>query len=400
MKKPPPRSLAPAGDPPQLLFAQQPPAPAPIAPPATARPPVAPPPLPALATPPPLPRRRNFLGGAVRWTFGAVLSALGAVTLMLTLAVVATIPIVQFISLGYLLDVSGRIAKTGRLRSGFIGVRQAGWVGLFAFGMFLVWLPLRFASSLAANAHIIAPGSQVSRAWAGGVWIGLAVASGLLGLAFFLVQTFRPGTYASLRDGVWRLVTELAPRYFRLGLQGFIGGLVWLAPPITLIAFGSLVPNATTGAALFAVAALRIIGSAFLILVVMYLPFLQTRMAAENRLRAMFEPGVIRDRFRRAGGLLARRQRDVALRLAALPAENRSRAARRRLAAKSGVRGLHLPRSAGCRLGLCPQLAPRRPQALVLPRVWPARHGAGGGVLRLDRFLHTVHWLARRLGPL
>ena len=42
-------------------------------------------------------------------------------TLIVALAVLAVLPIMQFLSLGYLLEAGGRVARTGRLREGFIG---------------------------------------------------------------------------------------------------------------------------------------------------------------------------------------------------------------------------------------------------------------------------------------
>src|SRR5205809_278239 len=50
---------------------------------------------------------------ALEWLFGLA-------SLLACLAVLAAIPIVNFLSLGYLLEASGRVAKSGRLRDGFI----------------------------------------------------------------------------------------------------------------------------------------------------------------------------------------------------------------------------------------------------------------------------------------
>ena len=49
----------------------------------------------------------------------------------------AAIPIVQFLSLGYLLEAGGRIARTGRFRDGFIGVRTAARVGSIVLGTWI-----------------------------------------------------------------------------------------------------------------------------------------------------------------------------------------------------------------------------------------------------------------------
>ena len=65
--------------------------------------------------------RSGILGAAasaIEWIFGTA-------TLIVGLSVLATIPVVQLLSLGYLLEVSGRVARVGRLRAGFVGVRRA-----------------------------------------------------------------------------------------------------------------------------------------------------------------------------------------------------------------------------------------------------------------------------------
>lgn len=234
------------------------------------------------------------------WIGRAMRNLIGVATMILLLAIVATIPILQLVSLGYLLEVSGRIVRTGRVRSGFIGVRQAGWLGGLLIVLGLAWLPLKYAGSMAANARIIAPNSGVAERWELGLTIGLcAVFAALLG-AFGLVQWRRPKTYSRLRDGLWILVTKSLPFYFLLGLKGFAAGLVWLALPISFLALASLVPRAGSPAADAAGVALGLTGAALLMVAAIYLPFVQARLAAQNRLRAAVEIWPIREQFRRA----------------------------------------------------------------------------------------------------
>ena len=59
---------------------------------------------------------------AVEWCFGVL-------SLFVGLAMLAAVPVVQFLSLGYLLEASGRVARSGRLRDGALGVRPAARVG-------------------------------------------------------------------------------------------------------------------------------------------------------------------------------------------------------------------------------------------------------------------------------
>ena len=48
----------------------------------------------------------------------------------------------QLASLGYLLEVSGRIARTGRVSAGFFGMRKAARAGSVALGIGLTLVPL------------------------------------------------------------------------------------------------------------------------------------------------------------------------------------------------------------------------------------------------------------------
>src|SRR4029453_19553930 len=78
-----------------------------------------------------------------------------------------------------------------------------------------------------------------------------------------------------------------------LGLRGFAGALAWLIVPSLMMILGT----AGKGGGSILVGYLGTLAMAFVLL---YLPFLQTRFAAENRLAAMFEWSEIRRLFRRA----------------------------------------------------------------------------------------------------
>ena len=86
------------------------------------------------------------------WVGRAVASAsdwvFGAVALTLGLSVLSAMPVAQFLAFGYLLEAGGRVARTGRLRDGFVGVRKASRVGSMVIG---VWLFL-----LAAAVRLVA----------------------------------------------------------------------------------------------------------------------------------------------------------------------------------------------------------------------------------------------------
>jgi hypothetical protein len=240
------------------------------------------------------------LTSAADWLFGAA-------AIMLGLAILAVIPIAQFLSLGYLLEAAGRVSRTGRLRDGFVGIRKASRLGSIALGVWLMLLPLRLVATFARAAQLIDPEGPVSRRWQ----IGLTILTVMVGVhivvacsrggrlrhflwpftnpIWLLKRLWRGGYYAEARDAVWDFVMALRlPYYFWLGFRGFAGTMAWLIIPVTLMALGRKVPP------------LGFLGALLLGLVVLYLPFLQARFAAENRFRAIFELGAVRRHFRRA----------------------------------------------------------------------------------------------------
>jgi hypothetical protein len=240
------------------------------------------------------------LASIAEWFFGVA-------TIIVGLAIVAAIPILQFASFGYLLEVAGRIARTGRLREGFIGIRQAARVGGIVAGSWLVLLPLRFVASMAGSAELIDPGGPVARGWRIGAvvlaaltvsHVILACARGgrlryfvwLPGNLVWLIRRCRRGGYFSVaRDSVWDFVVGLRlPFYFWLGIRGFVGSLAWLVVPVTMIGIGRQVPL------------VGFLGALALGIVVLYLPFLQVRFSLENRFAALFSVREVRQRFRRA----------------------------------------------------------------------------------------------------
>jgi hypothetical protein len=252
-------------------------------------------------------RRRSVVGKIGQRVASGGGWIFGAVTLIVGLSIVAVIPVLQFMSLGYMLESGGRVAQTGRLRDGFIGIHQAARVGSFVLGIWLVLLPLRLVSSLAQSAQLIDPEGPVARRWQTGVSVltvlaALHVVAALLrggklryfvwpftNLVWLVRRLRRGGYYAEARDAFWDFGVDLRlPYYFWLGLRGFLGTMAWLVVPITLFALGRKAP------------ALGFLGALGLGVVVLYLPFLQMRFAIANQLRALFQIGAVREGFRRA----------------------------------------------------------------------------------------------------
>lgn len=285
------------------LVSDEPPVATPIATPVAtpvARP-VAPEPQPEIPVVMPQPALGFFgqIGAAAEWCFGVV-------ALFVGLAVLAAIPVGQFLALGYLLEVSGRVARTGRLRDGFVGVRTAARFGGIALAGFVLWLPLYFLSIQAEAARVISPTGRIARQWE--LWLSLLAGAVALhfcaalvcggrirhflnpiGIPLVMVRALRGGLYTEARDRVWDTVVGLRlPYYFWLGVRGFVGAFLWLAIPLLLLAQGHRAPL------------VGFIGGMMLAAVVLYVPFLQVRFARDNRLRAFREFRQIRGAFRRA----------------------------------------------------------------------------------------------------
>ena len=326
------------------------------------------------APPQPMPWLFRPLRGALQvgdWVFGAL-------ALIIGLAVLATIPAVQLLSLGYLLEVSGRVARSGQLRDGFVGVRRAARLGRIALGVTLLMTPLWIATSLRFSSQLIDPRSRATLVWnvavaAIAVVVLFQIVTGCLRgakLRHFLLPrpwhslrlALRPGAYAAARDGVWDFVVGLRlPYYFWLGLRGFAGALAWLIVPITLLAAASLLrpgPGLACG----------LLGGLMLAAVLLYLPFLQARFAAENRFAALFEVRAIRRAFARApiAWWIA-----MAFTLAlAVP--------------------LYL-----LKIEIVPREAAWLPSLLFVVSIFPARLLAGWAVGRSSRREQPRHWLFR-----
>ncbi|WP_147274308.1 hypothetical protein [Bremerella cremea] len=235
----------------------------------------------------------------------------GAISMIVILAFLATVPILNLMSLGYLLEVGGRIARTGQFTQGFIGIRKAARIGSIVAGTWLMFLPLRLLSDAWQSAWLIDPDSRSTKI----LWLVTIVATGLVGLHVawacyrggrlhhfiwpapirFFKTIFHGGMYAYAREGTLAFIKELHLwHYFSLGARGFFGTLAWLLVPVLWMIGARQI---TEPGIAFLVSLPGMVVFAFVLL---YLPFLQAHFAAENRLRALFEVGRVRRMFRQA----------------------------------------------------------------------------------------------------
>jgi len=230
----------------------------------------------------------------------------GVASLFLGLAVLASLPVGQFLALGYLLEASGRVARTGRVRDGFVGVRTAARLGGVVLACAFLWLPLYVMSIEAEAARIIDPHGTVAKLWEGFL-LALAFAFVLhavgallwggrlrhflnpINIPWLVYRAAQGGLYTEARDRVWNTVVGLRlPYYFWLGVRGFAGAFLWLAFPLLLLGLGHRFWG------------LGLIGAFLFGIVVLYVPFMQVRFARTHRFRAFFEVLKVRQVHRRA----------------------------------------------------------------------------------------------------
>lgn len=247
----------------------------------------------------PAPNPFGMVGRVAEWLLGAAM-------LTLALSLLTAVPLGQVLVLGYMLEAGGRVARTRRVRDGFIGVRPAARLGGVAVAAFVLWLPLYAVSVVAESARIIDPAGTTATVWEGVLTALMAayvlhVAAALapggrlrhflnpLAVPLLALRILKGGLYADCRDRLWEAAKELRlPYYFGIGFRGFLGAFLWLAIPLALLGQGHRAP------------AVGLLGAALLGVVVIYLPALQARFARENRLRAYFEVLAVRRDYRRA----------------------------------------------------------------------------------------------------
>lgn len=254
----------------------------------------------------------------------------GMATLTVGLAGVSSIPLLQLVGLGYFLESSGRIARSGRVRDGWIGYRTAARVGTMAIGLWLTLIPIRVAANFSHAAFVIDPNGAPAVAWRiviaalsvvltmhatmsvlnGGrirdfLWPVRFPFSLLRRVVFGkplpawlppvrIAQAMRERRlYATAREQLWGFLTGLRlPQLFWLGARGYLLTLLWIGIP------GLIMASALSGSG--SPPPILILGGLLMAVVVMYVPILQAQFAAEGDWRAMLRVGHARKLFARA----------------------------------------------------------------------------------------------------
>ena len=252
----------------------------------------------------------HILFAPFRLFYRCVFWIFGVAVLVTALALAASIPIVQFIALGYLLEISKRIVQHEKVRAGFWGIQAAARAGGVILGTFLIWLPAYFMSNYYMDATIMLPGSERTAQYGWQTALLAAFTSlvtmwawtrgGLLrhfiwpAPVRFLREGLNRKIYVTAHDRFWEFISQFPLRaLFVTGFQAFIGTFCWLIIPLVLCLAGMVLPRGIS-------VVCGTIGYVALAITFLYLPMLQTRFAVEQRLAVFKEIGVVRSMYQRA----------------------------------------------------------------------------------------------------
>lgn len=100
---------------------------------------------------------RSWVFRLMGWGGRTATGLFGLSSVLVLVAMVACIPILQLLSLGYLLEVSGRIGRGGKFRDAMVGMEKASVLGGVLLGSWLSLIPLQIVSNFWYDAHLISP---------------------------------------------------------------------------------------------------------------------------------------------------------------------------------------------------------------------------------------------------
>jgi hypothetical protein len=220
-------------------------------------------------------------------------------SIVMVLSIAATIPVVQFASLGYMLECSARVARGDRLKDCFPGVALAGHMFRCALAMLLTWLPIWLITDWAYSSELIQPSSNaalslrivariLSLLWV--LWVVWAIASGGRWRNFLVPRPIRflramvsKTFWLDIEDRWWAFLNRLQLwRLIKLGFQASLGAWIWLAIPALLILISLGAAPEVKSDQQGGLALLGLLGALLMTRAIQYLPTLQTTMALQK----------------------------------------------------------------------------------------------------------------------
>ncbi|MBL8811087.1 MAG: hypothetical protein JNM43_12995 [Planctomycetaceae bacterium] len=267
-----------------------------------------PPPLPS--TPEPSPSELQLGPGAFPGflrpfasLWWGIKSLFGTATIVAVLAILAAIPGLNILTLGYLVEPQKRVAASGKLRDGFPLMVFAPRLGIIMFFSLLFLIPLRFMAVRVNDAAVIL-GANDPRTlrmmtvlaimkWLAGIYLLLAISYGgsfssffrpVRNLKWFWKATMtRPGR-TELSAQIETMLDVMKPfHHFWLGLKAFLGAVLWLAIPSGMLV---AVTNPERDNPVLGV--VSFLGVLLMIPVMAWLPLLQVHQAVEGRFVSVF----------------------------------------------------------------------------------------------------------------
>ncbi len=245
------------------------------------------------------------------WPLAGLGGAWNVMSLTVLLAIVAAIPLVQLISLGYLLKAAANLSAGRAWSTAFPGVRLAGRIATFAMLTALLWLPVWLVTDLSYSVQLLRPGTAQAAAWriaafvVASVWLVWVTWAAMRGGRWwhlmwpspigFVKQIWRPTTWSKAADDLWALFERTRSlELWWLGLRAAVGALVWLAIPVTMMIIGLRAER------LEIAPLIGLIGALSLTWIMLLLPFQQILVAERNRFAEIFNIREVRRRFNHA----------------------------------------------------------------------------------------------------
>lgn len=239
----------------------------------------------------------------IRSAFWFLHVAFGTACLVLVLAILAAVPGLNLLTLGYLLEPQKRVAISGRLRDGFPLLVLAPRLGVIVFFSFLFLIPIRVQAMRVSDAAVILGTAhatvqqmhlnlQILQAVIA-VHLLLAIGRGgtvgcflrpIRNLRWFWSTFLTQDGRREMSAGIDEVLQRVRPlHHFWIGVKAFFGAVGWLLIPTGLLVVYSA-PDRTTP--IFAV--LSLIGVILMIPVTAWLPLLQVHQVVNGRFMSIY----------------------------------------------------------------------------------------------------------------